>query len=595
MTSSLRENYLIKEQNKFLILTLMIIIAGILLRFFGLGAAPMTASEAANANAAFSTINSNFSASSSQPMYTFLTSLLFKFFGDSENTARLMPALFGAALLFLPFAFQREFSPRVRLLWLAFLALDPALIAWSKRADETIIAVTLAAYLLAALRRSSKPAIITLCAMLLASVQRSLPLAIAMIVTGFMLGALDAILFSGKFSPFRNFKSNITGRDAAWILLITLVIVTGFYAIPAGLGSFGAGIADAFSDRAVQLPFTLFFVVTFAFYFFQTILTIGTFLIGRRTRNEFRFLLPVSVAILSIVGLILRQGVLVFVWTAPAMTLASALAADEIMSRPAPRFNLFERIYTVVPVIYMSIVYLTVSVFIRFTGNGMMGTTAASIGSFSLPWSQAQQFFILAFALLVAVFFLVPIIVEHLIDVNLAKPIALGILTVVLVTGLANAYNAAGLNRRSDDPAAPNLTPQPLLGIQRFGDANLLRTEIDQISLKSHATETEASGLVLLPEDAAMHWALRRYPKAIFSPFPIAAQMNTLDFYLTANQPEAALNLTRYSGMELTWGMTITPETTTDYNWLSWLFYRNLPATEELITIWQKNATLYPR
>lgn len=595
MTSSLRQNHSNDNLNLLFILTLIIIITGVLLRLIGLGAAPMTAAEAANANAAFATITKNFSASSSQPVYVFLTSLLFKLFGDSESSSRLIPMLFGVALLFLPFTFQREFSPRVRLLWLAFLALDPALIAWSKRADETIIVVTLGAYLFVALRRSSKPAVIALGALFLAAIQRSLPLAIALTVTGALLGTLDAVLFSGKFRPFQFLKSNVSGRDVIWVLVIMLVTVTGFYALPAGLGSFGAGIVDAFSDRSIQLPFTLFLVVTFAFYFFQTTLTIGLFLIGRRNRVNVMVLLPISAAILAITGLILRQGVLIFAWVAPMITLASALAADEILSRPAPRFNLFERVYTAVPVIYMLIVYLTVSVFTRFIENGATLTTAAAIGSFSLPWSRAQQFFVFAFALLVAIFFLVPVIVEHLIEVELAKPIALGILAVALLTGLANAYDAAGLNRQADSPTSSNLSLQPLIGTQRFGDANLLRSELDQISLKSHATETEASGLVLLPEDASMRWALRRYSNAVFTPFPIADQMNTLDFYLSANQPEVALSLTRYSGMEFTWGFTMTPEAITDFDWLTWLFYRRLPATEELVTLWQKNTTLYPK
>src|SRR5215211_2503076 len=112
------------------------------LRLIQLGASPLTDSEGALAMQAFRISLGQNPLLGSQPAYVLLTSVLFAVIESTNFMARLIPALVGSALVFAPFFFREQLKPRPALILAFLFAIDPGLVALSRLASGTILAVT---------------------------------------------------------------------------------------------------------------------------------------------------------------------------------------------------------------------------------------------------------------------------------------------------------------------------------------------------------------------------------------------------------------------------------------------------------------------
>ncbi len=126
------------------------------LRFFHLGAAPLSDAEANWALQALNVARGSLTAGGvslgPQPAYVFLTAILFKMFGSSNLLARFWPALMGSLLTLLPLLFikakentlkDRSFLLHTGGIIMAFgLALDPGLAAASRQAGGPMMAAS---------------------------------------------------------------------------------------------------------------------------------------------------------------------------------------------------------------------------------------------------------------------------------------------------------------------------------------------------------------------------------------------------------------------------------------------------------------------
>lgn len=132
----------------------IIIAAALLIRLIGLGAEPLSPSESAAAWSAWLAANAQSVVGAPAPNSALLyglQSLLFWIVGSSDIWARAIPALAGAGLVLLPW-FWRAWIGRPAALVIAVLfALDPWLMAFSRRSDSAILAIFLALLALTAL------------------------------------------------------------------------------------------------------------------------------------------------------------------------------------------------------------------------------------------------------------------------------------------------------------------------------------------------------------------------------------------------------------------------------------------------------------
>lgn len=112
------------------------------LRLLRLDAWPLTDEEARWAMQAFELTKGLRPEIGPQPGYILLTALAFFVFQAGEFTARLVPALFGAALVLAPYFFRDRLGEKPALVLAFLLAFDPGLLAMSKLAGSPIIALS---------------------------------------------------------------------------------------------------------------------------------------------------------------------------------------------------------------------------------------------------------------------------------------------------------------------------------------------------------------------------------------------------------------------------------------------------------------------
>ena len=111
-------------------------------RFFNLGAQPLSNVEAAWALQAMDVVRSGASAAvGANPGYVSLTGLLFGLLGTSNFLARFWPALAGVLLVFVPLFFRASLGRRIASIAAFGLALDPGLVAASRAAGGNMMAV----------------------------------------------------------------------------------------------------------------------------------------------------------------------------------------------------------------------------------------------------------------------------------------------------------------------------------------------------------------------------------------------------------------------------------------------------------------------
>src|SRR5258708_24048829 len=126
-------------------LYLLALLIALRVRLLQLGALPLTDLEAKWALQAYAVAQGSPPALGSQTAYILPTALAFFLAGFSTNfLARLIPALVGSALVMVPYLFRGRLKPQPSLLLAFFLALDPGLVALSRQAGSSILAVTFA-------------------------------------------------------------------------------------------------------------------------------------------------------------------------------------------------------------------------------------------------------------------------------------------------------------------------------------------------------------------------------------------------------------------------------------------------------------------
>ena len=112
------------------------------IRLLRLGELPLTDTEALGAMQAFDLTKGLRPEIGTQPAYVLLTALSFFVLQASNFAARLVPALFGAALTLVPFYFRDRLGSKPAIVLAFFLAFDPGLLALSRQAGSPVIALT---------------------------------------------------------------------------------------------------------------------------------------------------------------------------------------------------------------------------------------------------------------------------------------------------------------------------------------------------------------------------------------------------------------------------------------------------------------------
>lgn len=235
------------------------------LRLFMLGAPALTDFEAGWANQAFGLAHGQNVALGPQPFYVLFTGLLFRVLVSSNFLARLLPALSGSLVVFVPFFFRHRLSRTIALIAAFGLALDPLLVAISRTAGDIMPVISFTLLALGAFY-SMKPALAGLLGGLaLLSGPAVLPGMIGLGLTwgGVTLaGKLDMVSpevstevsTAGSSEP-ENLKNAPTQRVRLFLLVLAGTLFFGgtlFMVYPQGLSALGATLPAYFGGWTSQ-------------------------------------------------------------------------------------------------------------------------------------------------------------------------------------------------------------------------------------------------------------------------------------------------------------------------------------------------------
>lgn len=142
----------------------LIVVVGLFMRFFALGAQPLTTEEAATSWIAWATAMGFSDSLASFPLvveavppnsslFYALQGLLFWVAGGSDVLARLWPAAAGLILVLLPWFIRHELGRHTALVLALLFAIDPWLVAYSRLADGIMLSGLLGITVLFALAR----------------------------------------------------------------------------------------------------------------------------------------------------------------------------------------------------------------------------------------------------------------------------------------------------------------------------------------------------------------------------------------------------------------------------------------------------------
>jgi hypothetical protein len=573
-------------------LYLLALLLALGLRFVRLGELPLTDSEARLALDALSIVKGQHPALSSHIAYTNLTAIFFFIFGSSNFLARLVPALFGAAIVAVPFLFRDLIKPRPAVILAFLFAIDPAFVALSRQAGSPILAVT--CFLLAAgfwFRRQSVPAGIFLALALLSGPSLwagLLGLVLAWMLTQFMSSrpapmedgtqvdtesespisyrlspnpALSEI--EGSHPPTPNTPPLVTDyRSLITAALLTLLATSTLLLLsPQGLGAWLSSLPEYLKGwispvtvSAGRLFLALGVYQLFGILFALVAIVRGWWTMGRRL---IRLSLWVLVALLLAAFYPARQTAdlvwaLIPIWTLAALELSRHLELVHDEDR-----------LEIIGVFVFTIILLTLA--------WMSLNTVAN----NPPLAPR---YILSFWGSLVLLLLSLILVAFGWSTRIARVGAVWGMSIMLgIYTLGAAWGGMGLRRDAKTVELWDSSPRP-------AQADLILQTLDETS-KWATGQTDSLAVTVQGLDSpSLLWSLRTYdPQVVFALDPASAP----DVVVTSLRDDLGI-AAAYRGQDFAWRV-IPLWDALPSNYLRWLTYRELPSTSETIILWVRN------
>ena len=550
-------------------------------RIIQLGAAPLTDSEATLALQAFHAAQGQREILAPQPAYILLTSLFFAIIESNNFIARIVPALVGSALVFVPFLFRNKIGPRPALILAFLLAFDPGLVALSRQADGTILAVTCLLFAWGFwIDRRETPAGIFLGLALLSGPS---------VWSGVLTLLLSSIFLRGmqqskpaEDSSVESEKPELTESDTGpqvrnvLIALVATLLFVGtlFFTVPNGLSaafaSLPAYLSGWVAPSQTTAARTLF---TFLAYELLGISIAALSLIrGYRTSSKRIIRLSMWMGVALLLAVFYRQTD-ELAW---AIVPLLALAAMEL----SRAFDMDREELVEVGVVVFAIFILMVYIWYNISGLALNpAPVPATVPIFGIV--QNPRAFVLYGSLLILIVSLG--LVAFGWSMRTARLGATWAFTIFFgLYSLAAAWGASGLRNPGGVELWLNGSTRPL-------QANLIRASVDQLSELSVGHIDSQPVLIYGISSPALEWLLRDNELTTAStldpqlapPIVITPPMNDLGL------PAA------YRGQDFTWRQTPNWTLAQNYDWVNWLVFRKLPLENETIILWARND-LFP-
>lgn len=558
-------------------------------RLIGLGAAPLTDSEATLALQALRIAQGADPLLGPQPGYILFTSVLFAVIESTNFMARLLPALVGSVLVFVPSLLREIFKPRPALILAFLFAIDPGLVALSRQANGTILAVTflLLAWGLWSNRRFIPAGIFAGLALLSGpSLWAGLiTLAVAwLFIQGFETkpspekNESSEAHPSSPQSPILNPQLLLTHyelRPALLAIVITLVLGgTLFFIVPNGLSAWVGSLPAYFSGwmtASIMTPARMLF--TFLVYEpLGIFLAILSLIRGYRTGSKRIIRLSLWLSVSLLLAVFYRQPS-ELVWVIlPLLMLAALEMSRSLNVFPSERLEVgvvSTALLILLTYIWFDIAAIGLDPFNQFAAEipalgsienpryvilyGALAILAICIGFVAFGWSPRTAWLGMAWSFVIF----------------------------LTVYTLGAAWGTGGL-RYPNGVELWTLDRKP-------AQADLLLDSVNDISEFSVGHDQAQPVTVMGVNSPALEWLLRNHAVTMTS---------TLDpqvaptIVITPLMDDLGLPAA-YRGQDFTWRQNVQYESMPTPEWWRWLVNRQLPRENETIILWARND-LFP-
>jgi len=560
-------------------------------RLLQLGASPLTDSEATLALQALHIAQGEAPLLSPVPGYILLTSIFFAVINSTNFMARFIPAIVGSALVFAPYFFREKIKPRPALILAFLLAIDPGLVALSRQAGGTILAVTFLLFAWGMWRnRLAIPAGILAGLALLSGPSLWAGLVSLGLTWLFLQGMTarpkaSANAEASDDSPipdpqFTNSQpARIEYRPAVFALILTLLFGgTLFFLAPNGLSAGLSALPTYLSGWIAPAAMTpgrigLAFIAYEVLGIFLAVLAL---IRGYRTGSRRITRLSLWLGVALLLAIFYRQTS-ELVWVIiPLLTLAALE-----LSRA---FNIFaeERVEVGVVAVALMIllVYISFDVAkIALDPQSHLGATTVNL------FGRSTQITGASYVVLLGAFLIIILCISFVAFGWSARTAWLGTTwAFVFFLGaytLGVAWGATGLRSQNGlefwKPDSPPV------------QANLLLSTINDLSEFSLGHTQAQPVTVMGIASPALEWALRDHTvEVVPTPDPQIAPPIVITPLMSDPGLPAA-----YRGQDFTWRQTPQWELITPPDWIRWLVYRQLPRENETLILWARDD-LFP-
>ena len=555
------------------------------LRLIQLGASPLTDSEATLALQAFHIAQGKATLLGPQPGYILFTSLFFAIIEATNFMARFLPALVGSAIVFAPWFLREQLKLRTALIAAFLFAFDPGLVAISRQAGGTMLAVTF-----------------TLFAIGMWMNRRAIPLGIfaglallsgPSVWSGLLTLGLTWLFLRGmtsaKTDPISDEEEEsetdtepepmeapaIEVRPALIAFAATILLGgTLFLAAPNGLSAWLASLPAYITGwTSASLVTPLRMLVTFLVYE-----PLGIFLaafaiirgIGAKNKNVTQFSLWLGVALL--LAIFYRQPAQL-TWAIIPLLMLGALELSDAS-------ELYEEERVEVGVVVIAITILLTYIWfnvsnIALNPYGQVPATVPLLGIVENP-----RFVVLFGSLAIVIACILLVALGW--STRTAWLGSIWSFTIFLVIySLGSAWGASGL-RTPDGVELWNPDPKPL-------QTDLLLASVEDISEFSIGDKGSQPVTVVGVNSPALEWLLRNHGVEVVSTLDplVAAPLVITPLMDDLGLPSA------YRGQDFTWRQGTPWGNLQPSDRLSWFVFHKVPLENETIILWARDD-LFP-
>ncbi|MEN8240752.1 MAG: hypothetical protein ABFS17_02430 [Chloroflexota bacterium] len=549
-------------------------------RLIGLDGLPFNEAEAGWAWQAFQVSEGTPVQIGSQPAYVLLTSVFFSLFNSSEALARLLPALAGSAVVLLPFVLRDKIGQTAALAAAFGLALDPLLVAISRQAGSSMLALGFAVLAFASWKLAKPGVLGIFSALFLLSGQNAL-LAIFSVFIALLFLTINGDRPRLEIDPAAR-KSFLVAGGITLLLVGTLGM-----RYPLGLSAMLQAVPDYFSGWIAapgfwgQVPFVQ---ALLALPIYQPLALFfgGIAIIQRKTwqRQTTRHAAVLVFTILLLTLLNPSRQVSDLIWVLLPLWLLAGLALAPFLSQKGDQFSKVVWAQAMISMLLLTFWWANVIRISRiYFVNIPQGFKLIDLPTLDLGTKDYLSRMIVVVIVPLAIMLMTVVVVTAWSKRTALRGAVFG------VGGFVGIYLIVTLFGINDlRPQQANELWSPVMA---SGYADDLQAALAELSEPSTGTRFDIE-TVYQVDSPLLHWQLRNMPNARYAPVLLSTDSPAVIINTTFDMDELG-RPNAYRGEKIAlqlyrnWGDRALP---LDFD--RWFIYREAPLEKQWVVVWAR-------